>query len=207
MRNAARAGALGWRSAMIPRRGSGSCWPRRQRSNRPVSTTIKRSKKHSATAGSMASCAAETPTPTTSASVASRRRSAWSKRNIEIAERLIAAGRMHQAGIAELESARADGRSEAAYAGSASIEVPDDLGAALAAEPKALAMFENLNRQTATRSFIGSAPRNERKVPERGSSRTRRNAGPRRDDPPTETHLIQAVGAASRVLHACVVPP
>jgi uncharacterized protein YdeI (YjbR/CyaY-like superfamily) len=76
-----------------------------------------------------------------------RRRSAWSKRNIEIAERLIAAGRMHPAGIAELESARADGRSEAAYAGSASIEVPDDLGAALAAEPKALAMFENLSRQ------------------------------------------------------------
>ena len=37
-------------------------------------------------------------------------------------------------------------RSEAAYAGSASIEVPDD-GAALAAEPKALAMFENLSRR------------------------------------------------------------
>ncbi len=92
-----------------------------------------------------------------------RRRSAWSKRNIEIAKRLIAAGRMHPAGIAELESARADGRSEAAYAGSASIEVPDDLGAALAAEPKALAMFENLSRQNRYSILyrIGTAKRAE----------------------------------------------
>jgi uncharacterized protein YdeI (YjbR/CyaY-like superfamily) len=95
-----------------------------------------------------------------------RRRSAWSKRNIEIAERLIAAGRMHPAGIAELESARADGRSEAAYAGSASIEVPDDLGTALAAEPKALAMFENLSRQNryAILYRIGTAKPAERRV-------------------------------------------
>lgn len=76
-----------------------------------------------------------------------RRRSAWSKRNIELAERLMAAGRMHPSGVAELESARADGRSEAAYAGSASIKVPADLDAALAAEPKALATFQTLSRQ------------------------------------------------------------
>ena len=92
-----------------------------------------------------------------------RRRSAWSKRNIEIAERLIAAGRMHPAGIAELESARADGRSEAAYAGSASIEVPDDLGAALAAEPNALAMFENLSRQNRYAILYRISTANERK--------------------------------------------
>ena len=131
---------------MIPRRGYGSCWPRRRRSNRPVSTTIKRLKRHCATAGSTANFGRDADTYYQRFS-RRRRRSAWSKRNIEIAERLIAAGRMHPAGIAELESARADGRSEAAYAGSASIEVPDDLGAALAAEPKALAMFENLSRQ------------------------------------------------------------
>ena len=112
-----------------------------------------------------------------------RRRSAWSKRNIEIAERLIAAGRMHPAGIAELESARADRRSEAAYAGSASIEVPDDLRAVLAAEPKALAMFENLSRQNRLRSSIGSVPPNERKN-ENQNHGIRRNAGPRRDDHP-----------------------
>ena len=76
-----------------------------------------------------------------------RRRSAWSKRNTGIAERLRAEGRMHPAGHAEVERAKADGRWDAAYAGSASIEVSPDLAEALAAEPKAQAMFETLNSQ------------------------------------------------------------
>ncbi|HEY4025411.1 MAG TPA: YdeI/OmpD-associated family protein [Candidatus Dormibacteraeota bacterium] len=76
-----------------------------------------------------------------------RRRSMWSKRNVELAERLIAEGRMDPAGIAELELAQADGRYKAAYAGSATIEVPADLAAALGAYPKAWTMFQNLSRQ------------------------------------------------------------
>ena len=76
-----------------------------------------------------------------------RKRSAWSKRNTGIAERLHAEGRMHPAGQAEVERAKADGRWDAAYAGQASIEVPPDLAEALAAEPKAQAMFEALNSQ------------------------------------------------------------
>ena len=76
-----------------------------------------------------------------------RKRSAWSKRNTGIAERLRAEGRMHPAGQAEVERAKADGRWEAAYAGPATIEVPPDLIEALAAEPKAQAMFEILNSQ------------------------------------------------------------
>jgi len=76
-----------------------------------------------------------------------RSRSSWSKRNTEIVGRLLAEGRMHAAGVAEVERAKADGRWEAAYAGPASIEVPTDLAEALAAEPKAQVMFENLNSQ------------------------------------------------------------
>jgi uncharacterized protein YdeI (YjbR/CyaY-like superfamily) len=76
-----------------------------------------------------------------------RRRSAWSKRNTGIVERLRAEGRMHPAGRAEVERAKADGRWDAAYAGPASIEVPPDLAEALAAEPKAQAKFETLNSQ------------------------------------------------------------
>lgn len=76
-----------------------------------------------------------------------RSRSSWSKRNTEIVGRLLAEGRMHAAGVAEVERAKADGRWDAAYAGPASIEVPTDLAEALAAEPKAQAMFENLNSQ------------------------------------------------------------
>jgi uncharacterized protein YdeI (YjbR/CyaY-like superfamily) len=39
-----------------------------------------------------------------------RARSAWSKRNVARVERLIGEGRMHAAGMAEVERARADGR-------------------------------------------------------------------------------------------------
>jgi uncharacterized protein YdeI (YjbR/CyaY-like superfamily) len=76
-----------------------------------------------------------------------RMRSGWSKRNVGIAERLLAEGRMHAAGEAEIERAKADGRWEAAYAGPAAIEVPPDLADALAAEPRARAMFEILSSQ------------------------------------------------------------
>jgi uncharacterized protein YdeI (YjbR/CyaY-like superfamily) len=71
-------------------------------------------------------------------------KSVWSARNVERIERLEAAGRMTPAGRAAVESAKADGRWEAAYAGSASAVVPDDLAAAIAAEPRAQAMFEVL---------------------------------------------------------------
>ena len=76
-----------------------------------------------------------------------RARSRWSKRNTTLAERLISDGRMQASGIAEVERAKADGRWEAAYAGSATVRVPDDLAAALAAEPKAKAMFRRLTSQ------------------------------------------------------------
>ena len=64
-------------------------------------------------------------------------RSPWSQRNAAIAERLIATGRMHRSGEDEVRQAKEDGRWEAAYAGQASIEVPEDLVAALSANPRA----------------------------------------------------------------------
>jgi uncharacterized protein YdeI (YjbR/CyaY-like superfamily) len=76
-----------------------------------------------------------------------RPRSSWSKRNVERAERLIAENRMRPAGSAAIDQAKADGRWDAAYAGAATIEVPDDLAAALAAQPRAQAMFERLSGQ------------------------------------------------------------
>jgi uncharacterized protein YdeI (YjbR/CyaY-like superfamily) len=76
-----------------------------------------------------------------------RARSRWSQRNVGIVARLEKAGRMHAAGVAEVQRAKADGRWHAAYAGAKAIEVPDDLAAALAAQPKAAAMFEILTSQ------------------------------------------------------------
>jgi uncharacterized protein YdeI (YjbR/CyaY-like superfamily) len=92
-----------------------------------------------------------------------RARSPWSKRNVANAERLTAEGRMHPAGAAAVESAKADGRWEAAYAGPASIAVPDDLAAALAAEPAAQAAFTRLNGQNryAILYRLGTAKREE----------------------------------------------
>jgi uncharacterized protein YdeI (YjbR/CyaY-like superfamily) len=115
-----------------------------------------------------------------------RARSAWSKRNVGIVERLLREGRMHPAGHAAVEQAQGDGRWEAAYAGSATIEVPDELAEALAAEPRAQAMFEILTsqnryailyrlataRRAATRArrleqFVGMLARGETIYPQR----------------------------------------
>lgn len=76
-----------------------------------------------------------------------RARSPWSKRNVGIVGQLLAKGRMHPAGLDAVERAKADGRWEAAYAGQRTIEVPADLAAALAAEPKAQAIFKALSSQ------------------------------------------------------------
>lgn len=75
-----------------------------------------------------------------------RARSPWSQRNVQTAERLIAEGRMQPAGLAEVERAKADGRWQSAYAGSASLDVPDDLRDALAASPQAQRMWDVLTR-------------------------------------------------------------
>jgi len=76
-----------------------------------------------------------------------RARSPWSRRNVEIAERMIAEGRMRAGGSAEIDRAKAEGRWDAAYAGQATIQVPADLEVALAGEPRAKAMFEVLTSQ------------------------------------------------------------
>lgn len=76
-----------------------------------------------------------------------RARSPWSRRNVDIVDRLASEGRMHPAGMAEVERAKADGRWQAAYSGQASMEVPDDLAAALDAEPAARSMFDILTSQ------------------------------------------------------------
>jgi uncharacterized protein YdeI (YjbR/CyaY-like superfamily) len=74
-----------------------------------------------------------------------RARSVWSRKNVDAVEALTLAGRMRPPGLAAVEAARADGRWERAYAGSATITVPDDLAAALAAEPAAQAAFDGLD--------------------------------------------------------------
>jgi uncharacterized protein YdeI (YjbR/CyaY-like superfamily) len=71
--------------------------------------------------------------------------SRWSKINTEKADALIAAGLMQPAGLREVDSAKADGRWAAAYAGQRTIAVPDDLQVALDANPAAVAFFATIS--------------------------------------------------------------
>jgi uncharacterized protein YdeI (YjbR/CyaY-like superfamily) len=71
-------------------------------------------------------------------------RSIWSTINIEKAERLIASGEMKPAGLKEIESARQDGRWDAAYASQKNISIPEDFQAALDRNKKAKAFFATL---------------------------------------------------------------
>lgn len=76
-----------------------------------------------------------------------RNKSAWSQRNRAIAEQLIKQNKMQPAGLLEIEAARSDGRWEAAYAGSANFEIPEDFLKVLSRNKKALTMFKSLNRR------------------------------------------------------------
>jgi uncharacterized protein YdeI (YjbR/CyaY-like superfamily) len=73
-------------------------------------------------------------------------KSSWSEINVAHAERLIAEGRMSPSGLKQVGAARADGRWTKTYRVKGA-EVPDDLAAAIAADPKARAMFEVLTSQ------------------------------------------------------------
>ncbi|MEO6533507.1 MAG: YdeI/OmpD-associated family protein [Pseudolysinimonas sp.] len=95
-----------------------------------------------------------------------RARSIWSVINRNKAIALIESGRMQPAGLAAVERAQADGRWDAAYGGSKTIEVPGELRAALDAEPLAAAFFETLSAQNrfAILFRIGNVKRAETKT-------------------------------------------
>ena len=77
-----------------------------------------------------------------------RARSNWSQKNVQHAERLIAQGHMQAAGLAQVEAARSDGRCATAYAGSATMVMPEDFLAALQQDPAAHAFYATLKRQS-----------------------------------------------------------
>ena len=78
-----------------------------------------------------------------------RARSLWSQVNRDHVARLIAAGRMTPHGQRQVDAAKADGRWAAAYAPirSASVaSIPEDLRAAIDANPRALKTFRTLGK-------------------------------------------------------------
>ena len=90
-------------------------------------------------------------------------RSRWSRINRDKALALIESGRMQPAGLREVERAQADGRWDAAYEGQRAATIPEDLQAALDAQPKAREFFETLDSQNryAVLYRVGDAKRPE----------------------------------------------
>lgn len=76
-----------------------------------------------------------------------RGKSVWSKINVGNVARLIQEGRMTQHGLKEVEAAKADGRWDRAYGSGKEMRIPDDLQAAIDAEPKARKMLSSLSEQ------------------------------------------------------------
>jgi uncharacterized protein YdeI (YjbR/CyaY-like superfamily) len=72
-----------------------------------------------------------------------RRRSVWARSNKERVERLIASGQMRPAGLAAVETAKANGSWESTDDADVLV-VPEDLAAALAVCPTALRFFDSL---------------------------------------------------------------
>jgi uncharacterized protein YdeI (YjbR/CyaY-like superfamily) len=82
-----------------------------------------------------------------------RAKSMWSQINRGHVARLIKAGKMQPAGQAQIDAAKADGRWDAAYDSPTNIQMSDDFKQALAANPKAKAFYETLNK-TNTYAFL-----------------------------------------------------
>lgn len=74
-----------------------------------------------------------------------RPRSVWSRINVDKVAALTDAGRMQPPGLAQVQAAKADGRWARAYDGARTATVPEDLQAALDAEPQAKAFFATIN--------------------------------------------------------------
>ena len=72
-------------------------------------------------------------------------KSLWSQVNRDNVARLVAEGRKTEHGLRHVERAKADGRWDAAYA--TTMDAPDDLLAAIAANPAAQAMYDTLTAQ------------------------------------------------------------
>jgi uncharacterized protein YdeI (YjbR/CyaY-like superfamily) len=120
-------------------------------------------------------------------------RSIWSKINREKALGLIARGRMKAAGLEAIEAAKKNGRWESAYDSPKGAAVPDDLQAALDANPRALEFFLVLDsanryailfriqtvkkaetRAAKIRQFVEMLERKERIHPPRRSCRSKK---------------------------------
>lgn len=94
-----------------------------------------------------------------------RPQSIWSVNNQRHVERLTSEGRMTAAGQRAIDTAKADGRWDKAYASTSTFELPDDFKKILTANKKALTFYDSLSKanQYAIYFRIHTARRHETK--------------------------------------------
>src|ERR687898_1030326 len=83
-----------------------------------------------------------------------RTKSLWSKVNVDKVEKLLAAGRMREPGMAEVRAAQADGRWDAAYESQKHATVPPDVVAALQENKEAKDFFDSLDKTDQYRLYL-----------------------------------------------------
>ena len=111
-------------------------------------------------------------------------RSMRSKVNREKVDAFIEQGQMRASGMAEVERAKADGRWDAAYAGSKTATVLEDLAVALAASPAQPSFSRLSTARTGTRSSTGCrTPSKAVQLPGASDPEAGRDAGPASEDP------------------------
>jgi uncharacterized protein YdeI (YjbR/CyaY-like superfamily) len=98
----------------------------------------------------------------------------WSRVNVDRIDALTAAGRMHPAGHAEVDAAKADGRWEAAYESQKNATVPPDLAAALDANKPARHAFDRLGK---TDQYLVMLPMLKARTPTSRATRLRKIIG------------------------------
>ena len=114
-----------------------------------------------------------------------RARSIWSQVNREHVGRLTAAGRMQPAGQQQVDAAKADGRWDAAYApirSASAASIPDDLRAAIDANPRARKTFAHAWPPEPLRARLSHQQHEDAGWPRPKDRVARGDAGPRRDD-------------------------
>ncbi|QOY90248.1 YdeI/OmpD-associated family protein [Paludibaculum fermentans] len=75
------------------------------------------------------------------------KKSIWSQINVDNVARLVKEGRMTEYGLRAVEAAKQDGRWDRAYGSGQEMKIPDDLQAAIEAEPRAKEMLSRLSEQ------------------------------------------------------------
>jgi uncharacterized protein YdeI (YjbR/CyaY-like superfamily) len=117
-------------------------------------------------------------------------RSSWSKRNVEIAEQLIANGRMRPSGLAAVSRARENGAWDSAYEAQSKMEVPPDLASALKAVPAGKCDVRTAQWR---QPVLDPAPGDHGKAPRHTSTpdrAVRLHAQPWRNNPPSAVSCL-----------------